>query len=73
MRHAVPKTYVLRVRLSPVRHMTGRGLLGDLPLRVLLADEVMEAVLRSAGHTATTFLQECRGFAAGLQPDAVAA
>ncbi len=64
MRNAVPATYVLRIRLSPVCRMTGRGMLGDLPLRVLLADEVMEAALRSAGHTAATFLQAWHGRAA---------
>jgi hypothetical protein len=73
MRKAVPATSVLRVLPSPVSHLTGGGMVGDLPLHVLLADEVMEAVLRSAGHTAATFLQDCRGFAARLQPDALTA
>jgi hypothetical protein len=64
MRDAVSATHVVSVLPSSVRHWTDGGMVGDLPLRVLLADEVMEAALRSAGHTAATFLQQWRGFAA---------
>ncbi|QDO97064.1 hypothetical protein FNB15_07150 [Ferrovibrio terrae] len=72
MRDAVSATHVVSVLPSSVRHWTDGGMVGDLPLHVLLADEVMEAVLRSAGHTAATFLQQWRGFAtvssAGMAP-----
>jgi len=61
MRDAVPATSVISVLPSPLRHWTGGGMVGDLPLHVLMADEVMVTVLRSAGHTAATFLQAWRG------------
>lgn len=53
----------ISVLLPPVRHWTGGSLVGDLPLHELMADEAMVAVLRSAGHSVTTFMQAWRGFA----------
>lgn len=39
------------------------GQAGDLPLHVLLADEAMQAMLRSAGLTAATFRQQFQALA----------
>lgn len=72
MRDVVPATFVVSVLPSPVRHWTGGGMVGDLPLHVLMTDEVMVAVLRSAGHTAATFMQQWRGFSAVPQVAAAA-
>ncbi|MCW0234333.1 MAG: hypothetical protein OJJ21_12105 [Ferrovibrio sp.] len=64
MRDAVPLTRGIPRLPVSFRHRTDGGMAGELPLHILLADEAMEAVLRSAGHTATTFMQQWRGFAA---------
>lgn len=39
------------------------GLTGELPLRDLLADEAMQAMLRSAGLTAATFRLQLQALA----------
>lgn len=64
MRDAVPVTRGIPFLPSSFRHWTDGGMAGELPLHILLADEAMEAMLRSAGHTAATFLQQWRGSAA---------
>lgn len=64
MKDAVPATRVIFVLRSSARHWADGGMVGDLSLHVLMADEVMAAVLRSAGHTKATFLQQWRGFVA---------
>jgi hypothetical protein len=64
MRDAVPVTRVIPVLPSSVCHQIDGGVAGDLPLHVLLADEVMHDMLRSAGHTAATFMQYWRGLMA---------
>lgn len=73
MRDAGPAPRIIFVLPSSVRRWTDGGLVGDPPLHVLMDDEVMDTVLRSAGHTRATFLQQWRGFAAaaphtGLAP-----
>jgi hypothetical protein len=67
MRDAVSTTHVVSVLPSSVHHRTDGGVVGDLPLHILMADEVMMTVLRSAGHTAASFMQQWRGFTAVRQ------
>jgi hypothetical protein len=50
----------------------GSGQAGDLSLRILLADEVMQAALRSAGLTATTFRRDFHATARAWRLSAVA-
>jgi hypothetical protein len=61
MYDAVPVSRVIPVLPASVCHQIDGGIAGDLPLHVLLADDIMHDMLRSAGHTAATFMQHWRG------------
>ncbi len=67
MRGVTPAAFVVSLLPSSIQHRSDGGMIGDLPLHILMADEVMVTVLRSAGHTAASFMQQWRGFTAVRQ------